>query len=279
MKNGLLTVLIALLFVAGLGIFLYPLISDIINAQYQTRAVISYHDAVRSMDDTRIVEILAAARRYNDALPSNPDRFNPTDAELEEYRGQLRVTGSMVIGTLEIAAIGVNLPIYHGTGDSELQVGAGHLEGSSLPVGGPGTHTVITGHRGLPSSTLLTNLDRLAPGDVFTLRVLNETMRYEIDQIRIVLPEDYSELAIDPDMDYCTLLTCTPYGINSHRMLIRGKRTELETVRTTILSESRVVGIFPAMPIALGGVAAVVLPTRALVLWGMRKKRLRLSRQ
>jgi sortase A len=176
------------------------------------------------------------------------------------------------MGTLEIPAIAVNIPIYHGTEENVLQVGAGHLEGSSLPVGGLGTHAVLTGHRGLPSSTLLTDLDRLEIGDVFYIQILGETLAYMIDQMRVVLPEDYSEMNIVADQDFCTLLTCTPYGINSHRLLARGSRTEYseEGVRTTILNEARRIQTNQILLVLL--VPALVVVFFGSLLGGARKK-------
>jgi sortase A len=204
---------------------------------------VTYHEAVYNLDDTSRHELLEAAYAYNIALRGNANRFRLSEAELAEYSSLLRISGSGVMGTLEIPALGVNLPIYHGTDVNVLQIGVGHLEGSSLPVGGLGTHAVITGHRGLPSSTLLTDLDRLEVGDVFYLRVLTETLAYEVDQIRVVLPDDYGEMGIVSDRDYCTLLTCTPYGINSHRLLVRGSRTDYEeaAVRAKIMNEARAI--------------------------------------
>jgi sortase A len=216
-----------LVFAAGLGLLLYPSVSGYINSRNQTRVVLSYRDDVEKMDIADIDAMFAAAARYNEELLATPDRWLPPDeAGRARYSSLLNVAGRSVIGTLEIPVIGVNLPIYHSTGVGVLQVGIGHLEGSSLPAGGAGTHTVITGHRGLPSSVLLSNLDRVEIGDEFTLRVLNRALVYRVDQIRVVLPDDFSELEIMPDKDYCTLLTCTPYGINSHRLLVRGLRAE-----------------------------------------------------
>ena len=226
MRKHLVTIIIIVVFLVGLSVLLYPYVSDFFNARSQSRAVASYHEAVAVMSRQDLAEMWEAARAYNEALVRKQDRFHPTDEEHEAYNGLLSVTTSGIMGTLEIDAIGVRLPIYHGTSEGVLQVGIGHFEGTSLPIGGVGTHAVITGHRGLPSSTLLTNLDRLEIGDTFVLYVLDDSLWYEVDQIIVVEPDDMGALGIDPEMDYCTLITCTPYGINSHRMLVRGHRIE-----------------------------------------------------
>nr|MCR4752721.1 class C sortase [Eubacterium sp.] len=157
---------------------------------------------------------------------------------IEEYRSILDVTGTGIMGYVEIPSIGVHLPIYHGMDESVLQVAIGHLEGSSFPVGGTGTHAVITGHRGLPSAKLFTDIDQLKEGDKFLLQILDRTMTYEVDQIRIVLPEELQDLEIDPEKDYCTLVTCTPYGINTHRLLVRGIRVENDEEEINVVADA-----------------------------------------
>ena len=226
MKKHLFTIIIILIFLTGLSILLYPTVASYINAGRQSRAVASYHEAVSKLDERDYSDLLAAARAYNEALRDNPNRFHFSREDMSEYKSLLNFATGGVMGTIEIDSIGVKLPIYHGTSEAVLQIGAGHLEGTSLPVGGLGTHTGISGHRGLPSSILLTNIDRLVIGDIFLLRVLNEKLYYQVDQILVVDPQDMEAMAIEPGMDYCTLITCTPYGINSHRMLVRGGRVE-----------------------------------------------------
>lgn len=257
MKRHLLTIIIAFIFLLGLSVFMYPLVSDYINARNQTRVVLSYHADVAAIDTSAIDEMLEAAHAYNAALRDRPFRFHQTEDDRTARAELLNVAGRGVIGTLEAAVIDVHLPIYHGTGDSVLQVGIGHLEGSSLPVGGPGTHAAITGHRGLPSSTLLTNLDRMVLGDTFMIRVLNEALYYQVDRIVIVEPADFLELEIIPGMDYVSLITCTPYGINSHRMLVRGVRTDPADVRVVVRSEARSVGVLPALAVVLAPIVAI----------------------
>jgi len=229
MRRVITIALFVVIFLSGLSVLLYPAISDYYNSLKHEQVVEEYFKAVAQLSQFDYTEILEAAREYNDRLRRNPSRFIMTSEQRAEYLSLLDPSGRGAIGTLEIEVINVKLPIFHGTDEGVLQVGLGHLEGSSLPVGGPGTHAVITGHRGLPSSTLLTNLDRLVIEDTFSLRILNETLIYRVDQIIVVEPNDISALAIEDGADYCTLVTCTPYGINTHRMLVRGHRIDKES--------------------------------------------------
>lgn len=214
------------MFLAGLSVLLYPVFSDYMNSLSQSRVVADYNTALSQLSEADYTDIIEAAHEYNRKLMYKQHRFTLKDneAELAEYFSVLDFTGNGIIGTIEIPAIKADLPIYLGTDENVLQIGLGHLEGSSLPVGGIGTHSVISGHRGLPSSTLLTRADELEIGDIFVLKILNEVLVYEIDQSRIVLPDNFDYLGIDPEMDYCTIITCTPIGINSHRLLLRGHR-------------------------------------------------------
>jgi len=211
--------------VATLSVLLYPFAANYVNSRSQTRAVAQYIEDMAAIDDGSRQAILEAAHAYNRNLLRNARRFKPTEEEKAAYLKQLDA-GRGVMGILAIDKIGVSLPIYHGTDEVVLQVGIGHLQGTSLPVGGIGTHACITGHRGLPSSKLLSNLDKMAEGDTFVLYVLGETLTYRVDNIQTVTPDEVKALDIDPDMDYCTLVTCTPYGVNTHRLLVRGRRTE-----------------------------------------------------
>jgi sortase A len=224
MRKYILPVLVLGLLI-GVSVLLYPTISKYVNSRSQTRTVARYYDAVANMDDTELQSILQEAHDYNTNLLSQTSRFRFTQAGTAEYMRQLN-TGQGVMGVLVIDKIDVQLSIYHGTDETVLQVGIGHMQGTSLPVGGVGTHAVITGHRGVPSSRLLSNLDEMALGDLFVLYVLGETLTYQVDDIKTVLPHDARPLDIDRDMDYCTLVTCTPYGVNSHRLLVRGRRVE-----------------------------------------------------
>ena len=214
-----------LLFFTGLSVLLYPTVSNYVNGKNQSKAIASYVESMEQMDASTYEELLTEAKAYNEQLLSKQARFAMEGEALEQYLQLLHSDGG-AIGYLEIDAIDVTLPLYLGNSPAILQVGAGTMPGSSLPVGGPSTHAVITGHRGLPSSRLFTDLDQVAEGDVFVLHVLNETLFYQVDQIRIVEPQDLSELDIQEGKDFCTLITCTPYGINTHRMLVRGHRIE-----------------------------------------------------
>jgi len=235
-KRILTTIALIFLFLGGLSVLLYPSLSNYVNSLSRSRIIEEYSVALAQLSLVDYGDILERARAYNRELIANDTRFMMSDEELEVYRNILDFSGTGVIGTLKIDAIKVNLPIYLGTEEDTLQVGIGHIEGSSIPIGGRGTHSAISGHRGLPSSTLLTDADKLAEGDVFVLNILNETLYYEIDQRIIVLPENLDYLGIDPNADYCTLVTCTPYGINSHRLLIRGRRVFPEEGQTEFVS-------------------------------------------
>lgn len=225
-NNNWTTVFLVLLLLAGVSLLLYPSLSDYWNSMHQTRAIASYAETVSQLDTAQYDEMWKAARDYNRSLAQRETAFALTDEQKAAYESLLDVSGLGVMGYIEIPEIDCSLPIYHGTEESVLQVAVGHLEWSSLPVGGEGTHCVLSGHRGLPSAKLFTNLDKLAVGDTFLLRVLDEVLTYEVDQILIVEPEQVDALGIVPGEDYCTLVTCTPYGINTHRLLVRGHRVE-----------------------------------------------------
>ena len=224
MRRKLSTILFVIVFLAGLSLLLYPTVSDYWNSFHQSRAIASYVDAVDNTDEQKLEEMRQAAEAYNEKLLSKQDRYDMSDSDRAEYESLLDVSGTGVMGYIEIPSINVSLPIYHGTDNTILQIGVGHIEGTSLPVGGASTHCAVSGHRGLTSSKLFTDIDQMAEGDTFKLYVLGETLTYEVDQIRIVLPDELNDLKIEEGQDYCTLITCTPYGVNSHRLLIRGHR-------------------------------------------------------
>lgn len=225
-KKNLSSIILVLIFIIGLSLLLYPSFSDYWNSFHQSRAIASYAQTVTTIDDDQYEKMWAQAQEYNTTLAKKQNRWVLSEEEYEEYEGLLNIGGTGIIGYIEIPTIKVSLPIYHGVDEAVLQIAVGHIEGSSLPVGGEGTHCVISGHRGLPSAKLFTNLDEMEEGDLFMMRVLDETLTYEVDQIRIVEPEDLSALEIEEGKDLCTLVTCTPYGINSHRLLVRGHRVE-----------------------------------------------------
>ena len=225
MKKNRSTIILISIFLVGLSVMLYPTVSDYINQKNQSRAVASYSEEVENLSDVDYQAYFDAADDYNRRLAETPDAFYRPD-EVSGYTDTLDVSGTGIMGYITIPKIGVELPVYHGTSDGVLQVAAGHLEGSSLPVGGAGTHAVISAHRGLPSAKLFTNLDELEVGDTFTITVLDRVLTYEVDQISIVLPTETDLLQPVEGKDYVTLMTCTPYGINTHRLLVRGKRIE-----------------------------------------------------
>ena len=225
-KGNFTTILLVLILLAGLSLLLYPTVSDYWNSFHQSRVIATYAEQVAGLEEESCEQLRDEAAAYNRALIGKSERYFMTEAEREVYESLLNVSGNGIIGYIEIPEIKCSLPIYHGTDPSVLQIAVGHIEGSSLPVGGEGTHCVLSGHRGLPSARLFTDLDQLEEGDIFMLRVLDETLTYEVDQIRIVLPTELSDLEIEAGKDYCTLVTCTPYGINTHRLLVRGHRIE-----------------------------------------------------
>ena len=225
MKKNRSNIILILIFLVGLSVMLYPTISDYVNQKNQSRAVASYSEEVENLSDVDYQAYFDAADDYNRRLAETPDAFYRPE-EVSGYTDTLDVSGTGIMGYITISKIGVELPVYHGTSDGVLQVAAGHLEGSSLPVGGAGTHAVISAHRGLPSAKLFTNLDELEVGDTFTITVLDRVLTYEVDQISIVLPTETNLLQPVEGKDYVTLMTCTPYGINTHRLLVRGKRIE-----------------------------------------------------
>ena len=226
MKKNFSTIILILVFFVGLSLLLYPSISNCWNSHHQSHAIEQYLNEVEHLDKKDYAEMLKEAHQYNEGLLNRSDAFSLSEQQKKEYKSLLNPGGTGIMGYIEIPKIDVRLPVYHGVDEGVLQIAAGHMEWSSLPVGGKNTHCVISGHRGLPSSMLFTHLDKLKKGDVFVLRVLNEILTYEVDQIRIVEPDELQELVIQENMDLCTLVTCTPYGINSHRLLVRGHRTE-----------------------------------------------------
>lgn len=224
MKKRLTTILAVLVFITGLSLLLYPTVSNYFNSLHQSKVVSHYSDALEKMDETQKQAAIDAAVQYNALLVSNDARFTPSEEETRLYNSLLNPDGTGMMGYITIPEIRCKLAIYHSVDDSVLQVGVGHLEGSSLPVGGSSTHCVISGHRGLPSARLFTDIDRLEKGDLFYLHVYGKVLAYEVDKISVVEPEDYGPLEIEEGKDLCTLLTCTPYGINTQRLMVRGHR-------------------------------------------------------
>lgn len=265
-KNRNTVVLLVAVLLAGLSLLLYPAVSNYWNSLHQSQAIATYMDDVSELDDSTYHALWKEAQDYNTSLLEDENRFFPDEEEQQQYEQLLSISDDGIIGYIEIPSIDVTLPIYHGTSEEILQTAIGHIEGSSLPVGGPSTHCVISGHRGLPSSKLFTDIDQLSEGDIFTLSVLEETLTYEVDQIRIVEPDDISLLGIEEGEDLCTLVTCTPYGVNSHRLLVRGHRVENReaagTLRITadaMMVDSRFVAPILAVPILSAIVLLMVL--------------------
>lgn len=212
-------------FLVGVSVLLYPAFSNYWNSKTQSRAITNYESVLEKIEPEDYSHIFEAAYDYNRRLYAIKSPLLYPEL-VEGYNDTLNVTDYGMIGYLKIDRIGVELPIYHGTAPEVLSVGVGHLEGSSLPVGGESTHSVMSAHRGLPSAKLFTDLDRLEPGDTFQITVLDQVLTYQVDQIKIVTPKEFKDLLIEEGKDYCTLFTCTPYGINTHRLLVRGIRIE-----------------------------------------------------
>lgn len=224
MKRKIVNFLLGVVFIAGICLMAYPFVSDKLNVFSQKKEISAYEAGVEKLasDEMELARLTAVA--YNEALVLDSGRWDFSEKEGEEYWTLLNLSGNGTMGYVEIPKINCLLSIGHGTSEAVLETAIGHIEGSSLPVGGVGTHCVLSGHRGLPSAKLFSDLDKIAEGDEFYLHVLDETLTYVVDQIVVVEPDDTEELAIDPERDYCTLVTCTPYGVNSHRLLVRGER-------------------------------------------------------
>ena len=272
MKNKISTILLSLAFLAGLSLLLYPTVSDYWNSMHASKAVADYSAEVNQLTQPQYDEIWAAAKAYNQSLQDRETDFYLTDEQKEQYESLLDVNGTGVMGYIEIPNIKLSLPIYHGTEDSVLQIAVGHLEWSSLPVGGESTHCVLSGHRGLPSAKLFTNLDQLVEGDTFVLRVLDEVLTYQVDQILIVEPDDTDALKIEEGKDLCTLVTCTPYGINSHRLLVRGHRIENQTEAQAIRVTSDAIQIEPLLVAPVVALPMLLILLIVLLIPGKKKK-------
>lgn len=266
-KKHLLTVIMVGGLLLGAGLLIYPSVANYWNTFHQTRAIMEYTEIVSQMDREDYKAILDSARAYNKRLGETGIRWVMSDEQKTEYENQLKIEGTDVMGYVSIPKIHVKLPIYHGTEEEILQTSIGHLEQTSLPVGGKSSHCSISGHRGLPSARLFTDLDRMKEGDTWTMTILDETVTYEVDQIRIVLPEDLSELGIHEGQDQATLITCTPYGINTHRLLIRGHRIPnvdglANLTADAIQIEPKYIAPFLAIPIMILLLIAMIITTR-----------------
>ncbi len=243
------TVIMLVLFFISLCILLYPSISQYWNSKVQSRSVADYNQMLDAMTNDGYARALAIAEDYNKRLDALP--FPLTDCKsLGDYNSVLNVGGNGIMGYIAIDKIGIELPIYHGISESVLNTAAGHIEGTSLPVGGKGTHSALSAHRGLPHAKLFTNLDKLEIGDTFVLNVMNRTLTYQVDQIKTVLPNEMNDILAEPGEDYCTLVTCTPYGVNSHRLLVRGTRVESPEVKQVyVIAEAYIIDRLIVTPI------------------------------
>jgi len=276
-KDGFITMLLITMMIIGAAILFYPMVSDYLNTITQMRAIRTYQEKASNLSDDEIEEKINKAIEYNNLLYALDNPFSDYE-QLEDYYEILDISGTGVMGIVNIPAIDVELPVYHGTNSEVLNVAIGHLEGSSLPVGGSNTHTVLSAHRGLPSAKLFSDLDDLREGDRFTITVINRTVTYEVDQISIVEPDDVTKLQIEKDGDYATLLTCTPYGINTHRLLVRGHRVENreEASKTNITADAVVIDKISVIPF-------IAIPLFIILIiywiWSDKKRKEKLKRK
>ena len=306
LQRNLVNLVISLVFLVGLGLLIYPTLADYWNSFHQTRAIMSYASEVAKIDTAQYDKLIQYAQMYNRKISDGGILWRMSPEQRVEYERALDFAGNGNMGYINIEKIGVMLPIYHGTSESVLQTSIGHIEGTSLPVGcsswqvkttgeevrdaagnltmlthstgmvtdpTEGSHCVLSGHRGLPSAKLFSDLDKLVEGDTFTLNILNETLTYQVDQIRVVEPTDLTELQVEPGMDYCTLVTCTPYGINTHRLLVRGHRVanaqgDIKVVADALQVETLYIIPFIGIPII------VLLVIMMLVITGQSRRRI-----
>ncbi len=270
-------IIVTLVLLIGLSLLLYPTVADYINSLDYKKDIEDYQRSVQQLDDSERQAMLEAAHTYNTALLDRSTRIGELSAEQRrEYQALLDPSGTGMMGYVEIEKAGIYLPVYHGTDESILQAGVGHIEGSSLPVGGIGTHTMLSGHTGLPSSKLFSNIDRLKEGDTFELHILGEVLTYQVASTVVLLPEEAEQQEIDPQRDLCTLMTCTPYGINSHRLLVTGVHIETPPERlpdTTGPIETIPAPIPPALWGVIIGLPVLLVVVIVVVMWKKRRKR------
>ena len=260
-KGSLTTILLILILLIGLSLLLYPTVSNYVNEKNSTKAIANYTDAVAEMKEEDFSSIWQSAWEYNASLLLRSNKYLLTEEQAERYPNELNIGGHGIMCHIEIPSLQVKIPIYHGTSEDVLQVAVGHIEWSSLPVGGESSHCVVSGHRGLPSAKLFTDLDEVVVGDVFMLHTLGETLTYQVDQILIVEPHETQALMVEEGKDYCTLVTCTPYGVNTHRLLVRGTRVETPEEIRQVYVTADAVRIEPTV------VAPVVAAPMLLVLF------------
>lgn len=267
LKKHFVTLIIVLVFMAGLGLLIYPSFANWWNSLHQAKVIMDYADTVAELDQEDYDRILNSAKKYNKNLAKTGILWTMNKDQKAEYKRQLSVDKSGVMGYISIPKIHIKLPIYHGVAEKVLQTSIGHIEGSSLPIGGKSSHCIVSGHRGLPSAKLFSDIDRLKEGDVWTMTILNETVTYEVDKIWIVEPNDLSKLSIEKGKDYCTLVTCTPYGVNTHRLLVRGHRIpnlngSADVIADAMQIEPVYIAPFVAAPILLILILMLLFRTR-----------------
>ena len=271
-KDNCITLLLFLILLAGLSLLLYPTVSDYWNSLHASRAVSEYAEQVNALNQDRYKDLWKQAVDYNRTLLDRVNSFTLTEEQQEQYEELLNLSGTGIMGYIEIPNINVSLPVYHGTAESVLQIAVGHVDWTSLPVGGEGTHCVLSGHRGLPSAKLFTNLDKIVEGDTFSIRVLDEVLTYEVDQILIVEPTEVDALQIESGKDLCTLVTCTPYGINTHRLLVRGHRVTAPENLKRIRVAADATRIEPILIAPLLAVPLLLLLLIGLLVSGRKRK-------
>lgn len=280
-------IILVLILLVGAAIAGYPAFSEYWNSMHQSRAIMGYAERVAELSNEEYKAVWDAALEYNRNLAVNPNQWEMSDEEMDDYERQLNVDGTGNMGFISIPKIDVNLPIYHGTSDAVLQTSIGHIDGTSLPAGSVhpdldtydevefGSHSVLSGHRGLPSAKLFSDLDAVEVGDVFYLTILDQTLTYHVDQIKVIVPEDSSDLVIFPGKDYCTLMTCTPYGINTHRLLVRGVRVEndKELVDVRVTADALKIEPLYVVPFIAGPILFLMILWVVIFAGGGKKKR------
>ena len=272
MKKHISTIILILVLVVGLSLILYPTVADWWNSFHQSRAIADYDAILSEMKEEDYTHLFEAAMEYNRQLQQVKFPLMYYD-QVPGYEDLLDITGTGIMGYIDIPSIQVELPLYHGTSEGVLQMAVGHVQGTSLPTGGESTHCVISAHRGLPSARLFTDLDKLQIGDTFTLTVVDRVLTYEVEQILTVLPHEVEPLYVQEGEDYCTLVTCTPYGINTHRLLVRGTRIENEVVATVKRVTADAVRIQPILVAPMVAAPILLILLILLILPKPRKKR------
>lgn len=275
-KENRVTLIIAAVGLFGLGLILYPSVADWWNSFHQSRAVAAYAQKVANLDSSEYERILADAEAYNNNLASKGIKWTMNEDEIAAYEKELDITGTGIMGYITIPKIHVELPVYHGIDDAVLQIAIGHMPETSLPVGGESTHCAVSGHRGLPSAKLFTDIDKLVEGDTWTVSVLNRTLTYEVDQIRVVEPSDLSNLKLEQGKDYFTLITCTPYGINTHRLLVRGHRVDNAQGEANVIADAlQIEPVYIAPFVALPFIFILLIVMLVSTEYNRRRKKIR----